>query len=414
MRIYILILTFSLFFSCTPPQKLSYLAGIQITDRNGFTETITTPQEVKKYENEDYFSPQPYERVILTIQSSKETTPSKIFTYHPNGNIKEFLESINFQAKGTYKKFFSSGQIEIEAQLVGGVGDLTEEAKKTWIFHGKSQVYSKQGVLLACMGYSNGLLEGESKFFWDSGQLKESSIYTFGKKNGVYTSYYENKQPKLIGFYKNGHKEGLFSHYSPSGTLVSKEEHFNQRLINASYYDSDTLVSSVINGSGKKIVFSSEGLTELFPYTNGKINGVARQFSKEKFLLKSCDYLEGVKHGKELFFLPNSKTPYMSISWDNNTLNGPVSTYFPDGKVQSIFSIKNKLKDGSFKNWSTSGFLMFHEEYTNGLLNTGKYFKSGVNTPVSEIKNGKGTALFFDEQGSLLAKENYEQGEKSS
>ena len=62
------------------------LVAIQIQDRNGFTETISTPERLENYSKVDFLSSQPFKKV-LRVYKSEGKNHSVITTYHPNGSI---------------------------------------------------------------------------------------------------------------------------------------------------------------------------------------------------------------------------------------------------------------------------------------------------------------------------------------
>ncbi len=70
-RIIVALLSTPLYFSCTPKQEPCYfeyipsttLSSINIIDRNGISETVSSKDRLKKYEEVDWLAPQPYEKV---------------------------------------------------------------------------------------------------------------------------------------------------------------------------------------------------------------------------------------------------------------------------------------------------------------------------------------------------------------
>ena len=48
------------------------------------------------------------------------------------------------------------------------------------------------------------------------------------------------------------------------------------------------------------------------------------------------------------------------------------------------------------------------EEYENDKLINGKYFKKNNNDPISEVKNGNGTAIIYDAEGVLIEEITYQ------
>ncbi|MFN0065803.1 MAG: hypothetical protein ACKVOH_06170, partial [Chlamydiales bacterium] len=103
----------------------SKVATISIIDRNGLTETISAKERLNAYEKTDFLTPQPYQKVSRVYGREKNgDVRSQITSYHPNGQIKQYLEAMNNRAKGQYREWYADGQLKIEVQVIGGIADL--------------------------------------------------------------------------------------------------------------------------------------------------------------------------------------------------------------------------------------------------------------------------------------------------
>ena len=126
------------------------LSSIQIVDRNGFKETISAPERLRYYEHTDFFAPQPYEKVMrVYTRNTQGKTPSKMTTYHSNGELWQYLEVVNGRARGYYREWHENGVLRLELTVIEGLGDLSEEAQLSWIFDGPSRAWDSEGHLLA-------------------------------------------------------------------------------------------------------------------------------------------------------------------------------------------------------------------------------------------------------------------------
>src|SRR5579863_10126746 len=150
------------------------LASIQIQDRNGLTETISTPERLEPYRHLDFLASQPYKKIIRVFKQNGKMG-GKITTYHPNGQIHQYLESQDMRAFGTYKEWHPNGALKIEATVIGGSADVIQGAQRDWIFDGVARVWDDKGTQLAEVPYAKGVLEGVSLVFDASGYLEARS-----------------------------------------------------------------------------------------------------------------------------------------------------------------------------------------------------------------------------------------------
>jgi hypothetical protein len=201
---YILLLT-----SCSQysNQSLFPLIAIQVEDRNGLTETVSTPERLEGYRQLDFTSPQPYKKV-LRIFKKEGKSHSKITTYHPNGTICQYLEAEEMRAHGSYKEWHANGQIKIEAHIIGGTADISAAAQKDWLFEGTNRVWNEKGQLLANILYSKGTLEGPSFYFYPSGEIEKKLSFKNNLLDGEIIEYHPTGNIRSKTFFKQGSKHG--------------------------------------------------------------------------------------------------------------------------------------------------------------------------------------------------------------
>ena len=62
--IYLLIVISTFLISCTSKSAQNELSCLQIVDRNGLTETISSEEKLIKYKNTNFNESQPYQKVL--------------------------------------------------------------------------------------------------------------------------------------------------------------------------------------------------------------------------------------------------------------------------------------------------------------------------------------------------------------
>lgn len=235
------------------------------------------------------------------------------FYYFPDGKIKKIEPYKNGKIDGKVREFNENGKLIFEKNFLNGKkngpfikykGDnkfyFIENWKDDLLIEGKYfddnfEIFSmikegngKKAVfngkdLKKTFEYKDGKKNGKVKIF-EKGFLKRKYFLKNGKKTGEEIIYYSNKkQPKLSIFwqdgfiqgtvktwYKNGilesqkkmvrnKKEGSFTSWYKDGSLMFVEEYKKDILKEGVYYNKNKIISRVIDGSGKAVLFDKNG-----------------------------------------------------------------------------------------------------------------------------------------------------------
>lgn len=410
-------ISFILAAGCYHNNSQDLLSLIQIQDRNGLTETISNPDRLLSYEATDFFSAQPYKKV-LRVYKKEGKNRSKITTYHPNGTLCQYLEAEEMRAHGTYQEWFANGQIKLEAKVIGGTADLAPGTQEDWVFDQTSQVWDEQGHLIAQIPYDKGVLEGVSVYYFPNGQVDKEMPFTKDKLHGLSLEYWPSGALKSKTQYQRGIKEGESLGFFESGELQWVEEYSEGRLRTGSYYTPQgELVSEVTQGGGCAASFDDNSIT-LMEYRIGLPEGRVQQFSSKRELQRTFFLKNGLKQGEEIeYFSPSEvesgvaiPAPKMSVTWNEQKLHGCVKTWYNNGQLQSQREYCRNLRMGPSLAWYREGSLMFYEEYEEDRLVSGQYYKIHRKEPISSITQGTGLATLFDEMGLFLRKVHYVKG----
>lgn len=158
--------------SCHYQRQNETLSLIQIQDRNGLIETVSTEEKLTSFADVDFLGSQPYKKVMRVFK--KEGKNRAIVTsYHPNGLLYQYLEAQEMRANGMYREWFSNGQLKIEAKVIGGTADLTPNGQEDWVFDSVSSVWDEQGNLIATIPYVKGALDGLSIYYFPNGTVSK-------------------------------------------------------------------------------------------------------------------------------------------------------------------------------------------------------------------------------------------------
>lgn len=429
-RYFILPVTAVLISACTPSSSpptsfisrlwtcpAPSLVSINIIDRNGFTETISNPDRLSKYENINFLDPQPYEKVLRVYSKDPLGNIAAFITsYHPNGLLKQYLEVMNGRAFGTYKEWFSNGTLKIEARVIGGVADLTDGTERSWLFDGECKAWNEKQELEATILYTKGELDGTSLYYHSNGNIWKSVPFQQNKIEGMYEIFLENGQLLQRVEYRGGLRHGKALRYWDQNRISSEELYDQGLLSKGDYYSrSGEVVCRIENGEGYKALFTRDEIAELHEYHGGIQEGEVKVFNKAQKLVALYHVKDNLKHGEEIGYydivrLNQAPVQKLSVNWYNGKLQGIAKTWYENGFLESQKEMSDNKKNGHSTAFYKDGSLMMIEEYDHDKLVKGEYFEKGERSPVSEVSNGKGVATLYDAEGTFLRKVNYNNG----
>lgn len=391
-----------------PPE----LSVINLIDQNGMTETLSTPERLKQYAQIDFLSCQPYKKVMrIYKRDSAGAVRACVTSYHPNGQPWQYLEVENGRAFGTYQEWFASGQLKINAHVIGGEADVTVAAEKTWLFDGLNEVWDEQGQLIASLPYSKGFLEGISTYYHPSGKVWKLIPYCQGLIQGVQQVYLENGDLLAEMSYTDDLLDGPSKRYWSPGILSADEFYDAGRLLSGSYWDkAGCLITEIKEGQGKRTLFSKESVSEIQEYKNGRLEGKVELYNQKGNLVATYYLKNGLKDGEEIQFFPNTLDPKLLISWFQGKIQGVIKTWYASGQLESQREMSENKKNGLLTAWYTDGSLMMLEEYDKDNLIRGEYFRKGDRRPVTQVISGKGTVTLFNPEGLFIKRIPYLNG----
>ncbi len=394
-----------------PNSDENTIASIHIIDRNGLTETISEGARIKALQTNDFLSSQPYKKVTRTLKKTDTgKVPSLITTYHANGQLWQYLEVLDGRAHGLYREFFPTGQKRLEATVIEGEGDLTQNAQDDWIFEGKNTAWDEQGHLVAEISYLKGFLEGPSIYYHPNGQIQRHVPYSRGSIQGTISHYDEQSQVIGSESFDKGNLNGI-SQFQGSGLSPAyRETYQDNKLIEGTYFDlKGQCIAEIRHGHGEKIIFEDGALSKKIEYHKGLPSGLVKLYAPDGLLKSEYHLHNEKKHGEEWIY-HKSGQPKMLISWYDDQIHGTVKTWFENGVIESQKEMCHNMRHGHNFAWYKDGSLMLIEDYESGQLVKGSYMKKGSKEPITVIKNGNGFAALHDADGFFLKKIEYKDG----
>lgn len=393
------------------------LSSINIIDRNGLSETISSPERLEQYTNVDFLSPQPYQKVLRVFNRDQHgDIYSFITSYYPNGFPRQYLEVVNSRAYGAYKEWHSNGIQKIDATVIGGKADIVEGAERTWLFDGCCQAWDETGKLQATIPYCNGELEGVSVYYHDNGLIWKNVPYHKNCIDGMMEVFQEDGSLLQNLYYQNGKKEGVAIRYWCPDKIASEENYCEGFLVSGRYFNLDgECIAQIDEGNGMRAVFSKTSVAEFQEFHNGVLDGKITVLDKYGRMTKYYHIKNNCKQGEEMIFydaprLKKNLAPKISMNWFDGKIQGIVKTWYESGQLESQREMNNNRKSGHSTAWYDDGSLMMIEEYNQDKLVKGEYFLKGEKISVSDVFDGNGTATIFGPDGSFQRKIIYQNG----
>jgi antitoxin component YwqK of YwqJK toxin-antitoxin module len=424
---YLVILTILLGLAgCGPrsvEQEEPVLTSINIIDRNGMSQTVTSRDRLRQYANVDFMNVSPYQKVIRVYSRDQQgDTKSFLTSYHPNGQLKQYLEAVNSRAYGTYQEWYPNGQLKLDAYVIGGGADLDIGVQKDWLFDGVCCAWDEQGHLQAEIPYQKGAMEGIALYYHENGQISQRLPFSKGALNGVAERFTTEGCLQERSEYCLGMLQGPSIRYWPEGAFqaVSAEELFAQGLLKRGIYYSQEgcPMTEIVDGTGQRAIFNDDGSYEWQDYRHGVLEGKVQFFNPRGELTHLINIKDGIKHGEEIFFYAGNPCaePCLeplqkcSLSWYEGRVQGIAKSWYDNGQLESQREFSGNSRNGLSTAWYRDGSLMLIEEYDADKLSSGEYLPRGDSCPVTRISNGKGICTLFDGNGHLIKKVSYRDG----
>lgn len=420
MKFQILLITLLFFLSSCSHQKNQIeaptLLSVHLIDRDGLSEAISNPDRLVNFDNVNFNEPQPYQKVLrIYSRNEKGEVPAYITTYHPNGQIKQYLEIINNRAFGVYQEWFPNGNLKVEGTIVEGTADISLAAEKTWVFDGIAKAYDECQNKIAEIPYSKGTLQGVAYYYHPGNALWKEIPYLNGLIEGELKIYKEDGDLLQITNYSQGLKNGPSLRFWAPSSIAANELYDNGYLKEGTYFSkSGASLASVSSGKGFKAIFGKNDLSELHEYNHGLLDGIVKIFDSKGRQLRYYHSKNNLKNGEEVLFVYNLNTkemmPKLLINWMDGKIQGVTKSWYENGQLESQKEYSNNIKNGLTTAWYQDGQLMMIEHYDQGKLQKGDYFKKGSKEPISEVISGNGTVTLFDPKGTYLKKIKYKDG----
>ena len=277
------------------------------------------------------------------------------------------------ERNGSGKVVYENRSLEERERIKKEKGDWNDIIYDmiTWVNgkkNGEYKCFGKPDLIIKKGYYKNNirdsLEEGFSKY---DGTLDYRKMYKMGKLNGPHETYNGDGSILHKGTYVNDIEFGKFEIYYINGKLHRKGTY----VFGKNEYGNTTNVTDGVTEQ----YYNNGQLEERIVDTKGIHNGLSERYFYDGKLKEKCTYING-------------------------NIVGPYISYYSDGQLRSKFVFKltpdklNSYYDGQYEIY-----------YPNGQIQIKCTYKMGVLTGIYEE---------YTEDGTLVTKDNYINGEKNN
>jgi len=205
----------------------------------------------------------------------------------------------------------------------------------------------------------------------------------------------------IEGKFDNGSRKGLFTYY-----LIDSFDHSKRYKL----YEQD-FVNNKLTGLWKH--FNLKGVVIRYQtYKNDSLNGLARDYWIDgKTIMEEREYTNGSKKFIVRSYYETGKVKQESTI-ENGIFNGPSKQFYENGKIMEEVYFKNGEYDKTRKYYFPNGQLWIEQEYKNGLRWNviANYDEKGNKRDAGTLKNGNGTVILYNEDGTVRETLTYKNG----
>jgi antitoxin component YwqK of YwqJK toxin-antitoxin module len=191
--------------------------------------------------------------------------------------------------------------------------------------------------------------------------------------------------------WKDGKKEGQCDVY-----VIDSLDHHHRYKIWEQHYKNDKL-----QGEWRHYTLAGT-LKAVDNFENGVLMGLSRDYGIDGKVIREREYLGSKDHFVEHILFPDG-TLERTVPIENGKRNGVGRAYYEGGQLMEEVHFKDDQFHGSRKYFYPYGQLWIEQVYKNGLdwEVVSNFTEDGKRRDAGTLKNGNGTIIFYNEDGSV-------------
>lgn len=297
--------------------------------------------------------------------------------FYETGELKENVTYSQGVMAGPYRFYSKEGKLKTEGFYTNG---LPTDQWKTYDSQGRqiSGVnYDKSGKILSTERYESGRLKEQHvkgaggyeyvKVYNTDGSLRKRYTTIDEKREGIYYEYKGSPTggdtlPIKITHYRNGSREGSDMEWQiVEGKRVLRSETWyknNEKdsihrtydarthKLKVSYYKNDRI-------EGEEITYIDSAVTSRTWYTKGRSDSTYQYYPDGK-----TREIKTKEHFRKYY--PDGKLEEERLYYKTGSSDGPLTTYYPNGKKKYELNYIGARINGEWKAWNENGVLVIH------------------------------------------------------
>ena len=206
------------------------------------------------------------------------------------------------------------------------------------------------------------------------GEMTYKGEYVTNKKVKNWIGYYPNNFIYKVEYFSNGVKDGISLQFDRHGKITILENYKNGLAHGQTVYYSQ---------------YSETPLSET-EYTNGKKNGLFRQYYDNAKLQEDTWFKDDLKNGKSKWFNKNGQM-IAEYNYKDGNFDGIQKTFYENDTVQSVSNYIDNKQSGESKEYYRNGKLKLSGKYLLGQKDGlwTEYDELGKVTKVTRFKEGE-------------------------
>lgn len=206
----------------------------------------------------------------------------------------------------------------------------------------------------------------------------------------------------IEGYRKGNKREGVYTFY-----LIDKDDHTKRYRLWEQTFKNDKL-------DGQWRTYTLRGtLFSIRTFSNNLLIGLSQNYWIDgKTVLEEFVYQGDEQNYLYKDFYPN-KNIQSEFIYKNGKLNGICKKYYPGGTIQEYAEFKDGAFHGTRRYYYDNGQVWIEQNYKDGKYweVVANYTKEGKKRDAGTLKNGNGTVIYYDEDGSIRETETLRNGE---
>ncbi|HLP37064.1 toxin-antitoxin system YwqK family antitoxin [Lacibacter sp.] len=255
--------------------------------------------------------------------------------------------------------------------------------------------------------------------------ITDATLWDVDNNNSTHVKWNYKVLIIMEGPYKNGKREGIFVYrvvdsLNPAKTYPIYEQTFKNDQLNGvwkTYNLQGTLVgaqtfeNNIQRGLSTTYWIDGKRIMDEKEILDGERKYIQRNYNQQGILAETISIENKKRNGLRTIYFPNGN-PQRQVMLVDGVPNGPAKTFYENGIVAEEVNFENGEFNGTRRYFYPDGKVWIEEIYKEGKHWTviANYDASGKKRNPGTLKNGNGTLILYNEDGTVRETATYING----